>query len=359
MSSAPASAPRKIPYRLLGKSGLKVSLLSFGSWVTFKYQVGTDSAYDLMKLAYESGVNFFDNAEVYAHGESERIMGEAIQKGIEKGDWERCDLVICTKIFFGTKDGVNNRGLTRKHMIEGTRASLKRLQLSYVDLLLCHRPDPLTPIEETVRAANFLIDQGLTFYWGTSEWSAEQLREATEIAHRLNMVPPLLDQTQYNIYERQRVEIEYAGLFRDYKLGITSWSPLASGILTGKYSGFKIPESSRLALPDYAWLKNAKFAEENKWQIEKADALVPVAKEVGCTLSQLAIAWCCKNKNISTVILGATNCNQLKENLESVQFLDKLTPEIMARIDTIVGPMTKYNNIEKQVRGLRDAADFE
>lgn len=338
--AAAVTAPAKpsMPYQVLGRSGLLVSRLSLGSWVTFHNQVDSSLAYDLMAAAYAAGVNFFDNAEAYAKGESERVMGRAIATGVAKGTWTREDLVISTKIYFGTAEGVNNKGLSRKHLVEGTRSALKRMELDYVDLLFCHRSDPVTPIEETVRAMNFLIDQGLTFYWGTSEWSVTDIAQACLIADRLGLIRPLMEQPQYNIFCRQRVEVEYATLYRDYGLGLTIWSPLASGILTGKYSGKVIPEGSRMSLPSYNFLVKVKIEGEDAWQIDAADTLIPLAEELGCTRSQLAIAWTLANPKVSTVILGATSMAQLEENLAALQVLPRLTPAVLARLDAMSGP---------------------
>jgi voltage-dependent potassium channel beta subunit len=250
-------------YRHLGKSGLRVSALSFGAWVTFGQQIGEDLAYQCMLAAYESGVNFFDNAEAYAHGEAETIMGNVIQRA----GWKRSDLVISTKIFWGG-DGPNDTGLSYKHLVEGTAASLDRLQLDYVDLLFCHRPDLHTPVEETVRAMNFIINQGMAFYWGTSEWSADQIMQAYGIARREHLIPPVMEQPQYNMFARERVEREYARLYQEIGLGTTVWSPLASGFLTGKYNQ-GIPDDSRLKLKGYEWLLEEFESEEGQKKIEK------------------------------------------------------------------------------------------
>jgi len=346
-----ATTANKMQYRLLGKSGLKVSVISFGSWVTFKAQVDTMSAYDLMRESFKAGVNFFDNAEGYEAGHSEIIMGEAIQEGIKNGDWSREDLVISTKIFFGYKQGVNNKGLSRKHIIEGMKNSLKRMNLEYVDLVFCHRPDPITPMEEVVRAMNFVLDQGWAFYWGTSEWSATQITEACLIADRLGLIRPLMDQPEYNMFKRDRIEIEYLPLYENYGLGTTIWSPLASGILTGKYSGGNVPEGSRFSLPSYQWLKDRKFSKMH--EIELADKLKPVAESIGCTLAQLAIAWCIKNPHVSTVITGATSLKQLNENIAALEFVEKLTPEVIEKIESILQNKPEYDSITKQVKGIR------
>jgi len=275
-------------YRFLGSSGLQVSALSFGSWVTFGTQMGEDVAHDCMKAALDAGVNFFDNAEAYAGGQSETIMGSVVKKA----GWKRSDLVVSTKIFWGGR-GPNDTGLSRKHIIEGTNAALGRLQMDYVDLIFCHRPDKLTPIEETVRAMDYLISQGKAFYWGTSEWSARQIAEAYHIARRERLVPPTMEQPQYNMFHRERVEKEYAPLYAEMGLGTTIWSPLASGLLTGKYSA-GIPEGTRATLPGYEWLRQRFESEEAKRDIEKVKQLMPIADELGCSMAQLALAWCLK-----------------------------------------------------------------
>jgi voltage-dependent potassium channel beta subunit len=319
-----------VEYRFLGKSGLQVSALSFGSWVTFGDQVGLDVAMECMQAAYESGVNFFDNAEAYAHGKAESLMGEVVKKA----GWKRSDLVISTKIFWGGK-GVNDRGLSRKHIIEGTLASLVRLQMNYVDLIFCHRPDIYTPIEETVRAMNHILDQGWAFYWGTSEWSAEQIMQAHAVARREHLIPPTMEQPQYNMFYRERVESEYARLYAEVGLGTTIWSPLASGFLTGKYLN-GVPEASRLDLDGYEWLRKRLESEEGQLQLEKVHQLKPVADRLDCTLAQLAIAWCLKNPNVSTVITGASRASQVKENMLALDIMPKLTENVLAEIDAIL-----------------------
>lgn len=328
-------------YNRLGRTGLKVSQLSYGAWVSFSYQLGVDAAYEIMKEAYKGGVNFFDNAEVYAYGEAETIMGQAVKRGIEEKVWKRTDLVLSTKIFFGDGGkGPNDSGLSRKHIIEGTKKALARFDIEYVDLIFCHRPDPNTPIEETVRAMNFVIDQGWAFYWGTSEWSAEEITQANDIAKRLNLVGPQFEQPQYNMFAREKVEKDYLPVYERDGLGLTTWSPLASGVLSGKYSGKQIAEGTRMSLENYSWLKNDIFT-NREWQISKADELIPIAEEVGCTRAQLAIAWCLKNEHVSTVILGATSIIQIRENLESLKFVEKLTPEIMEKLEKVLGTKPK------------------
>ncbi|MFW5653199.1 MAG: potassium channel beta subunit family protein [Planctomycetota bacterium] len=310
-------------YRHLGSSGLRVSVLSFGAWVTFHDQINDD-------VAYDHGVNFFDNAEVYAHGEAETMMGRVLKRA----GWKRSDLVISTKIFWGGR-GPNEAGLSMKHIIEGTDAALQRMQLDYVDLIFCHRPDVNTPIEETVRAMTHVINQGKAFYWGTSEWSAERIREAHDVARRERLIPPTMEQPQYNMLHRERVEAEYARLYKDIGLGTTIWSPLASGLLTGKYND-GIPEGSRLDLENYKWLRSQIEGEEGKQKLEKIRALAPIAEELGCTQAQLAIAWCVKNPNVSTVITGASRKEQVTENMKALAVAEKLTPDVMSKIDGVL-----------------------
>ncbi len=317
-------------YRFLGKSGLKVSALSFGAWVTFGDQIGEDIAYAAMKAAYDAGVNFFDNAEVYSQGKAETMMGNVIKKA----GWTRSDLVVSTKIFWGG-NGPNDKGLSRKHIIEGTDAALKRLQMEYVDLIFCHRPDLYTPIEETVRAMNHVINQGKAFYWGTSEWSAEQIREAYRIARQEHLIPPLMEQPQYNMLHRDRVEKEYAALYDEIGLGTTIWSPLASGLLTGKYNK-GIPDGTRLSLPDYEWLKKRILSEEGQKNIDKVRKLEPIANDLDISLPQLALAWCLKNPNVSTVITGASKPEQVTENMKTLDVVSKLTDDVMEKIEAVL-----------------------
>jgi voltage-dependent potassium channel beta subunit len=320
----------KMEYRFLGRSGLKVSVLSLGAWVTYGYRVGEDVTYDCMNAAYQAGVNFFDNAEVYASGKAELAMGNAIKKA----GWKRSDLVISTKIFWGG-DGPNDAGLSRKHLLEGVHASLQRLQMDYVDLLFCHRPDQYTPVEETVWAMNQIIQQGKAFYWGTSEWPATRIMEAYGIARREHLIPPLMEQPEYNMLHRQRVEVEYAPLYREIGLGTTIWSPLASGLLTGKYN-HGIPEGTRLSLKGYEWLRKEFETEEARQNIEKVKQLAPVAKELGCSLAQLALAWCLKNPNVSTVITGASRTEQVIENMQALHVAGQLTGEVMEQIEQVL-----------------------
>ena len=314
-------------YRHLGASGLNVSALSYGSWVTFGDQIDTARAAECMQVAYDHGVNFFDNAEAYASGQSEKMMGQIIQ---EK-DWTRSDLVLSTKIFWGG-DGPNDQGLSRKHVIEGTKAALRRLQTDYVDLVFCHRPDPETPIEETVRAMSYLVDQGYAFYWGTSEWSAEQIRHAHAVAQREHLVPPTMEQPQYNMFHRERVEREYAPLYETPGLGTTVWSPLASGLLTGKYND-GIPDDSRLGTEGYEWLQDQVLREK---RLNKVRRLGQVADDLGCSTAQLALAWCLQNPDVSTVITGASKPHQVEENMKAIEVVDQIDTETQERIEDIL-----------------------
>eukprot|EP00644_Phytophthora_capsici_P011029 jgi/Phyca11/14849/fgenesh1_pg.PHYCAscaffold_9_\ len=330
------SSPTKMTYRFLGNSGLLVSKFSLGSWMWANDDYTVDAWYKMMVTAYRSGVNFFDTAENYGETLAERNMGGAIKKGIQEGVWAREDLVVTAKLFAGTiawdQSSPNAQGLCRKHIVEGLKGSLQRMQLDYVDVVFCHRPDALTPIEETVRAMNFVIEQGWAFYWGTSEWLASDIQEACEIADRLGLIRPIVEQPQYNIFERNKVEYEFLDLYKKYKLGLTVWSPLCSGALTGKYSSAS--EGSRLTSDLKAGppVRMQMFTS----QIEMAEKIKPIAKEVGCSLAQLALAWCVSNENVSTVLLGASRPSQLEENLKALEFVDKITPEVKTKIDDIV-----------------------
>lgn len=318
-------------YRFLGRSGLKVSALSFGSWVTFGEQVDEDLATECMKEAYDAGVNFFDNAEAYAAGKSETVMGNIIKKM----GWKRSDLVLSTKIFWGG-DGPNNQGLSYKHIIEGTHASIQRMKTDYVDLIFCHRPDKFTPIEETVWAMNQVIQEGKAFYWGTSEWSAEQIREAYRIARKEHLRPPLMEQPQYNMFKRDKVEGEFSRLYDEIGLGTTIWSPLASGLLTGKYND-GIPEDSRLAMEDYDWLRERLLeTESGKQKLRKVKKLASVAEEAGITMPEMALAWCLKNPNVSTVITGASKPEQVRQNMKAVDKVEMLTDDVINKIEDIL-----------------------
>lgn len=314
-------------YRRLGKAGIKVSELSLGAWVTYGEQVGQDVAKKCMAAAYEHGVNFFDNAEAYGHGKAEIVVGNVIK---ELG-WRREDIVLSTKIFWGG-EGPNDQGLSHKHVIEGVNNALKRLQVDYVDLVFCHRPDQNTPIEETVRAMDQMIKSGKAFYWGTSEWSAAEIIRADGLARQYNLTPPSMEQPQYNMFARARFEKEYAILYRELGYGTTIFSPLASGLLSGKYNN-GIPEGSRATLPGYEWLRNSVLAPD---RIQKVKNLAPIALELGCTMSQLALAWCLKNPNVSTVITGASRPEQVDENMKALDIVPALTPEIISRIEQIL-----------------------
>ncbi len=309
-------------YNKLGKAGIKLSEISFGSWITFAKQIGLNEAKEFMHIAHDHGVNFFDNAEGYSHGEAEVLMGKILK------DFRREDTVVSTKIFWGG-NGPNDTGLSRKHLIEGTKNSLRRLDLDYVDLLYCHRPDLETPIEETVLAMDYLVRQGYAFYWGTSEWSHTQIESAYEIAEKLGCIKPSMEQPRYNMFARDRVEKDYQHLFKKYGMGTTTWSPLASGILSGKYAN-GIPQDSRLAKE--AWLIPNDFKE----QVAKTQKLALIAADLGCTVSQLAIAWCLKNPYVSSVITGASKKEQLIENLEALEAKSKLKPDVMTAIDMIL-----------------------
>ncbi|EFJ28469.1 hypothetical protein SELMODRAFT_89560 [Selaginella moellendorffii] len=315
-------------YRHLGKTGLKVSVLGYGAWVTFGNQLDVKDAKILLSRCRDSGINFFDNAEVYANGRAEEIMGQAIR---ELG-WKRSDVVISTKIFWGGP-GPNDKGLSRKHIIEGVKASLKRLEMEYVDLLYCHRPDPATPMEETVRAMNYVIDHGWAFYWGTSEWTAQQITEAWEVARRLGLIGPCVEQPEYNLLARDKVEVEYLPLYSSYGIGVTTWSPLASGVLTGKYTKFSIPPDSRFSLENYKNLANRSLVDDI---LLKVDKLRPIAAKLDVSLAQLAIAWCASNPNVSSVIMGATKESQLIENVKALELLPRLTPDVMDKIEAAV-----------------------
>ena len=319
-------------YRRMGKTGLQLGVLSFGSWVTFHNQVGDGLADELMSTAYEAGVNFFDNAEVYAAGESEKIMGRVLKAK----NWERSSYVLSSKAFFGWR-GKNNKpnqsGLSRKHLIEACHEALQRLQTDYLDLYFCHRPDKNVPIEEVVWTMNHLIQQGKIFYWGTSEWSGVEIMEAHRVAAQYGLLGPAVEQPQYNMLEREKIEKEYLTIFNTVGMGTTIWSPLASGLLTGKYND-GIPENSRLTLEGYAWLKDKTLVND---KINTVKQLGTIASELGATTGTLAIAWCIANPNVTTAILGATRKEQLIENLKAVDLLPKLDASLMQRIDEVLG----------------------
>ena len=313
-----------VKYQRLGRSGLKVSQFSLGSWLTFGRSVDQDMTKRCIHTAFDLGVNFFDHAEAYAQGRAEEFCGEVLT------EFRREDIVLSSKVFWGG-DGPNDRGLNKKHVFEACHAALKRLRVDYIDLYFCHRPDPDTPIDETVRAMDLLIQQGKILYWGTSEWSAEQLTEAYEVSEQLGLTPPTMEQPEYNLFNRDRMEREYAPLFEKYQLGTTIWSPLASGLLTGIYNQ-EIPEGSRATLAGMEWMKDRILKPE---RIEAVRKLQDIAGDLGCSVSQLALAWCAKNPNVSTVITGATRIEHVEENLKAADVLDRLEPSIMSAIEEV------------------------
>jgi len=316
----------EMEYRRLGRSGLKVSVLSFGSWVTFGPQLDEGLAADCLAAAHEAGVNFYDNAESYSGGESERIMGKALGRL----GWPRHSFVVSTKVFWGIHDEVNMRNtLNRKYLLQAIEGSLERFDLDFVDLLFCHRADPDTTIEETVWAMSDIVSSGRALYWGTSEWAADEIRAAWEIAERHNLHKPVMEQPQYNIFERRKVDWEFARLYREIGLGLTTWSPLASGLLSGKYVE-GIPEGSRASLPGYEWLQGMLTDTKRNARVQ---ALKSVADDLGCTMAQMAIAWCAKNPNVSTVITGASRAEQVVENMKALDVMPLLDEDVMKRID--------------------------
>ena len=318
-------------YRKLGKSGLQVSALSFGSWVSFSKQVNDKAAEELMGIAYDNGINFFDNAEVYALGESEKMMGRVLKKK----KWDRSSFVVSSKAFWGWRgkdNKPNQSGCSRKHLIEACNEALQRLQVDYLDLYYCHRPDKNTPIEETVWAMNHLMQQGKILYWGTSEWSGVEIMEAHRVAQQYRLIGPTMEQPQYNLFEREKIDKEYLDIFRTVGMGTTIWSPLASGLLSGKYND-GIPKGSRFALEGFDWLKDRWMGDD---KIKKVKKLAELATKLEVTTASLSIAWCLKNPNVSTVILGATKKQQLLANLKSLEVLPKLTTDVMEKIETIM-----------------------
>ena len=318
-------------YRRLGKSGLKVSVLSFGSWVSFSKQINDKVADELMGIAYDSGVNFFDNAEVYALGESEKMMGRVFKKK----KWDRTSYTVSSKAFFGWRgkdNKPNQTGNSRKHLIEACNEALQRLGVEYLDMFFCHRPDKNTPIEETVWAMNHLIQQGKVFYWGTSEWSGVEIMEAHRIAEKFRLIGPTMEQSQYNLFERNKIENEFSEIYKNVGLGTTIWSPLAAGLLTGKYND-GIPKGSRFALEGFDWLKDKWVADD---RIKKVKKLTEFAAKLGVSTASLSIAWCIKNPNVSTAILGATKKQQLLDNLKALEVVSILTPEVLEKIESIM-----------------------
>jgi voltage-dependent potassium channel beta subunit len=322
-------------YRRLGRSGLRISTLSLGSWVTYHNQVDTGAAVEMLAAAFDAGVNFFDNAEVYALGRSEEIMGRALKQLA----WPRLNYVVSTKFFWGLErngDGVNRKDtLNRKYLMQAIDGSLQRFGLDFVDLVYCHRPDPHTPIEETARAMSDIVTQGKALYWGTSEWAAADIRAAWDLCDRQGWHKPVVEQPQYNLFTRKRVEVEYARLYDDIGLGLTTWSPLASGLLTGKYRD-GVPDGSRGALENTAWMRDSLVDPAKNAAVGQ---LQPIATEIGCTLAQLAIAWAAKNPRVSTVITGASQVAQLHANLGALKVMDQLTPELMQRIEAATGAL--------------------
>lgn len=319
-------------YRRLGKSGLQVSVLSFGSWVSFHKQIDDKVADELMGIAYDHGVNFFDNAEVYALGKSEEMMGRILKK---KG-WDRTSYVVSSKAFFGWRgkeNKPNQYGLSRKHLVEACNEALQRLQVDYLDLYFCHRPDKNVPIEEVVWTMNHLIQQGKILYWGTSEWSGVEIMEAHRVAQAYRLIGPTMEQPEYNLFNRHKMENEYLEIFKNVGLGTTIWSPLASGLLTGKYNN-GIPEGARLSIPGFEWLRDRTYVEE---KLEKVRRYQHLADELGVSMAALSIAWCIKNPHVSTAILGATRKEQLTENLKALEVLPLLNDDVMQRIDDIFG----------------------
>lgn len=317
-------------YRRLGSAGIQLSALSLGSWVTYGKQVDIDAAAASMKAAYDLGVNFFDNAESYAGGQSEQIMGAALKKLA----WRRGSYIVSTKFYWGLADGPNEKNtLNRKRLMDAMDGSIRRFGLDYIDLVYCHRPDPNTPMEEVVRAMSDIVASGRAMYWGTSEWSADQLMEAWRIADKRNLYFPQMEQPQYNLFTRDKVESEFSRLYDGIGLGLTTWSPLASGVLTGKYSG-GVPQDSRLALPDYEWLRESAATPE---RIAAADRLAPLAAQLGASPAQLAIAWCAKNPRVSTVITGASRPAQVVENMKALELLPKLDQGVMKAIEEAIG----------------------
>ena len=319
-------------YRNLGRSGLKVSALSYGAWVTFDTQLQVEAAKACMVAAYDAGVNFFDNAEGYAAGKAEEIMGEVLKQN----GWRRDSYIVSSKVMFGCgHNGPTQKGLSRKHVVEACEQAMRWLQVDYLDLYFCHRPDPETPIEETVWAMHSLIMQGKVLYWGTSEWSAQEITQAHQVARQYNLIPPLMEQPHYNLFHRKRFEKEYARLYSEYGMGTTIWSPLASGFLTGKYLD-GIPDGSRLTLPGYEWLHKALLGPGSEARMTAAKELSKLAQEMGVSLAELALAWCLKNPNVSTAIMGASKASQIEHNIKALDTVEKLDDAVMARIGEIV-----------------------
>ncbi|RLN93111.1 hypothetical protein BBJ28_00011492 [Nothophytophthora sp. Chile5] len=333
-------------HRFLGNSGLLVSKLALGAWMKYDETFTVDAWYEMMIVAFKHGINFFDTAEVYGNGQAEELLGGAIKKGIAEGAWSREDLVVDTKLYFGcngfTGSGPNGQGNSRKHIVEGMKASLGRLELDYVDVVFCHQFDSYTPIEETVRAMNYVIEKGWAFYWGTSEWLPSDIMEACEIADRLGLIRPIVEQAQYNIFVRSKVEYEYANLYKKYRLGLTTWSPLAFGTLTGKYTT-DTAEGSRLTQPMY---QSSRLVDGFAERVEMADKMKPIAAELGCSLAQMSIAWAVSNEHVSAVLVGASRPSQLEENLKALDIVSKITPEVKAKIDAIVNFVPTVSTVD-------------
>lgn len=329
MSSSSSSS--LVTYRNLGKSGLRVSSIGLGTWVTFGGQVTDEVAEEILTLAYESGINFFDTAEVYAAGKAEITLGNILKKKA----WRRSSYIISTKLYWGGK-AETERGLSRKHIIEGLKASLERLQLDYVDIVFANKPDPHTPMEEIVRAFTFVINQGWAMYWGTSRWSPTEIMEAYSVARQFNLIPAVAEQAEYHLFQRDKVEVAMPELYHKIGVGTITWSPLAGGILTGKYDD-GVPIYSRAALKGYVWLKDKILSEDGRRQQAKLREAAVIADRIGCSITQLAIAWCLKNDNVNSVLLGASTVDQLYTNIQALQWIPKLTPAVMAELDKILG----------------------
>ena len=318
-------------YRYLGKSGLQLSIVGFGSWVSFQKQINDKVADELMGIAYDNGINFFDNAEAYAGGESEKMMGRVLKKK----NWDRTSYIVSSKVFWGLhgkENKPNQKGLSRKHVIEACNEALQRLQVEYLDLYFCHRPDKNTPIEETVWAMNTLIQQGKILYWGTSEWSGVEIMDAHRVAEKYKLIGPTMEQPQYNLFERNKIEKEFIRIYDTVGLGATIWSPLASGLLTGKYND-GIPKGSRFGLEGFSWLRDRWMVDD---KIKKVKKLSELAAKLGVTTASLSIAWCIKNPYVTTAILGATKKQQLLDNLKAIEVMEKLTPDVLEKIEKIM-----------------------
>ncbi|GAB5491052.1 MAG: aldo/keto reductase [Phototrophicaceae bacterium] len=327
-------------YRRLGGSGLKVSALSYGAWVSFSTQLGVEGAQEIMTYCYDNGVNFFDNAEVYARGDAETIMGEVFKRT----GWRRDSYIVSSKVFGGAVDNPKptQRGLSRKHIFDACYQAMERLNVDYLDLYFCHRPDREVPMEEVVRAMTDLINQGKVMYWGTSEFTAQELMEAHSVARQYNLIPPTMEQPQYNMFHRERFEVEYNRLYSEIGLGTTIWSPLASGVLTGKYND-GIPDDSRMALESYGWLRDMLTSDEGQARLEKVREMSKIADDLGATMAQLALAWTLKNPNVSTAITGATKVSQVEDNLKAVDLLEKLDDSVMETIEGILNNTPEPN----------------